>query len=275
MIDEKSELPVILQKEKTIILSGAFNPKFYYSTNRCWIHLNAKITRNALAKEISFNTKTPIIFHLDDQTSLSLFPSTEYYSTKSFLAAGVLIAPVIGVLLSSQTDDICYSISKEDVEILASKTVVGIRFNYSPQKFSIGEKDTSQIIVKYKEDFICNNDRNEIKHLSKCILNVDFLDSDSCFKCIQKVESQKSDDERILEKVNFGVALKEIRYLNIDEIQIGDIVKYTSLYGDIVYGIVIEKVKKTKPTIKFYSRPGKEVFEDVFYKKLTKITLLE
>lgn len=264
--DDVSKLPVLIQKEKAIAIEGLFNPNFYYSTNRCWIHLSAIIHRYDYSAVMSFNTKTPIIFHLHDQTSLTLYPITENGSIKYPRSTSVFV---------DNCQEVCYSISKEDVERLASKTVMGIKLYYSFD-YEANKEDSSHLIIKYKEGFLSVDNRKQIQHLSTCILNVNFLDTATCLKHVpKKVEIEISDDERILELICSGVAINEIHYKNADEIQIGDVVKYESLYGDIVYGIVSEKVKKTKPKIKYYSVPGSELFENVSYKKLTKLILVE
>ncbi|MEZ5196427.1 MAG: hypothetical protein R2764_08510 [Bacteroidales bacterium] len=260
-IDDLSGLPVLEQKGTIFSGISPTSVWFYYCTNRCWIHFNVLISWGSeLHEEVEFHTKTPIIFFFTDSTSFPLFPSIEYSSL-------------------SQTVNPTYSISKEEVEMIASKPLEKIRISYSPKNYGDVIEDSSKIIVKYKEVSIRGGRLEDIQNMSTCILGVDFLDSASCSEAGErinlKINPPKSNDEITLESIRKGAKINEVQYHNVDESQIGDIVKYKTIYGEYVYGIVTEKVGKNKVKIKSFPHPGTEFFIEEKIKQIVKIEIIE
>jgi hypothetical protein len=126
-VDEMSGLPVLSQKItwKSINKSGfALDVQCFYSTNRCWIHFNVSITKLLYSKGLRFNPETPLVFYFSDSSVLTLMPPKEYNAEIDYEG---------GISLSSEkTYSVCYSISKEEVEILASRSIDRIRIYYLP-----------------------------------------------------------------------------------------------------------------------------------------------
>ena len=79
----------------------------------------------------------------------------------------------------------------------------------------------------------------------------------------------KSVDELLIEKAIQSKNYKESRYQNNDAARIGDIVKYSSTYGDIIIGVILEKSERNKVRIKTYPKQGslfvaEEKIKDIF-----------
>jgi hypothetical protein len=264
-VGDISQLPVLETKWIEFSKGGGPVLSFKINTNLCIILFNISVKTNALAKERTFSCETPVVFFFDDSSIISLYPPPEYFQTNSFHH--------IGLLTSSRNYYVSYAISKEDLEKLATKTLVKVRMYYFPIKNGSEINKSIQPSLNYRDNFVSNAGKKHIKSLSNCMNKTQLLSQDSCFKIRQKLEQEKSDDERILEKVYSGVPQEETSYQNFDEIEIGDIVKCRPTYGDFFYGIVIEKFRKSMVKVKYYFSPGKEVFEDLYYKKLTRISI--
>jgi len=54
-------------------------------------------------------------------------------------------------------------------------------------------------------------------------------------------------------------------------VKVGDIVKFKSLYGDIIFGIVIERKENSKIIIKTYPTSGFKLIVEENWKNITKI----
>lgn len=219
---------------------------FSVSCNNGTIYFRLKLTLRWGA-ESDIEKDAELLFKLDNDSTITLYNLRYDKSEKNKGAKGILGADLHGTLTH-------YQISQEDIDKIKNNKIVQWRV-YTTDR--------------YVESKIREKKYTLIKHSLIMISDYNFSVSD------QEKNIEISDNERMLDEVSSGAALNEMLYKDIDEVQIGDVVKYTSPYGDIIYGIVIEKVKKNRPKIKYYSRPGSELFEEVPYKKLTKIILLE
>lgn len=269
IIDQISGLPVMVQKhQKTINKPGAMSVEFYYTTNRCWILLNLRIERLLLAREMTFNSKTPIVFIFKDSSELQLLPSNEYLLDASNNFGGLLTA--------TQYNYAIYDISKENVGILASKEIQRIRINYS-----LSNED-GEIVdsTRYNESRPSNYGKKNIQASSHCILGVDFLDPKVCLKHSLKSNSidtlAKLSKEQLLEKIQSGIInITLVPYQNFDEIQITDIVAFKTVNDDWVYGIVVEKNEKNLVKIKTYPISGSAMVVEVDFQKIYKTYLIK
>jgi len=105
---------------------------------------------------------------------------------------------------------------------------------------------------------------------------MNFFDPEICNsaqKRVIKPEIPKSEDELVLEKINSGVKITESGYQSIDQVKIGDIVKYTSTFGEPIFGIIIEKKGSSKLRIKSYAGAKTPVFAEESFKKVTKVEI--
>jgi len=127
IIDDISGLPIKVQKETQICKPGNNDIKFFYSTNRCWIHLNLLITRGGYSKEIEFHSKTPLIITLSDSSSITLFPLIV-----NTTGQGDIYLLGAGLLTSTQTDNVQYSISSEQLKLLTTKPIEKIKYHFTP-----------------------------------------------------------------------------------------------------------------------------------------------
>jgi hypothetical protein len=273
-VDEISGLPVVMQKAgKTINYPGFYNLQIFYRTNRCWIHLTIILSRGGMASQIAFNSKTPIVFYFSDSTNLSLLPSNDYNS----LGGGpAVFFGVLDAFTSEQWDKAFYSISKEQVKLLATKTVERVRICFTPSFIGEPIKDSNQIVVRFKESHPNHYGKKRIQSLSRCILDVNFLDPGKCVERQQSVAKRietKSEDQMILEKIESGSKYTESNYQNFEEVKTGDIVTYISLFGDRVYGFVTEKKGTGKIRIKSYAGANTPIFVDENFKKVIKIEI--
>jgi hypothetical protein len=267
--DQISELPVLVQKhQKTINKTGSLSVEFYYTTNRCWILLNLRIERWLLAREMTFNSKTPIVFTFNDSSELQLLPSKEYLLDAS--------SNFGGLFTSTQYNYAIYDISKENVGILASKEIQRIRINYS-----LSNED-GEIVdsAAYKENKPSNYGKKIIQFSSSCILGVDFLDPNICQKHSLKSNSldtiAKLSKEQLLEIIQSGkIDFTLVPNQNFDEIQIGDIVAFKTVNDDWIFGIVVEKNGKNLVKIKTYPISGTAMVVEMDFQKIFKTFLIK
>jgi hypothetical protein len=278
IIDEISGFPVLVQKnQKNINRPGSMSVEFYYTTNRCWILLNLRIERGAFAREMNFNSKTPIVIAFNDSSKLQLLPSSEYFSSGlSNVGSATLFYGFSGMIASTQTFHVFYDISKENVELLASKEIQKIRISY------LLSNDNGDILdsIRYKENTPSNYGRRHVQSSSRCILSVDFKDPNVCLK--QSLKSNgidtiaKLSKEQLLEKIQSGIIdITLTHYQNFDEIQIGDIVMFSTADSDVVYGIVVEKNEKSLVKIKTHPIPGSEMVVEEDFKNIHKTHLFK
>jgi hypothetical protein len=82
---------------------------------------------------------------------------------------------------------------------------------------------------------------------------------------------EKSYEEKLIDSFGFGAKIKESSYSTIDEIKIGDVVKFTSPYGDVIIGIVFELSTKNKISIITYPSPGTKLVVEQNWKNVTKL----
>lgn len=274
-VDKISGLPVVMQKAgKTITYPGSRNVQILYRTNRCWIHLTIIMSTGGYASQIAFNSKTPMIFYFSDSTNLSLIPSNDYNSSGGGGTAEIFRS--LGGLTSEESYMVFYSISKEQVILLASKTVERVRISFTPSFIGESIKDSNQIVVRFKENRLTHYGKEGIQLLSRCILDVNFLDPGKCVESQQSVAKSieiKSEDQMILEKIESGSKFTESNYQYFEEVKIGDIVAYISLFGDRVYGIVTEKKGTVRIKIKSYAGTNTPIFTDENFKKVIKIEI--
>ncbi len=275
-IDPILNLPVKVQKGIQICKPGNSDIEFFFSTNRCWVHLNLSITRGGLSKEIDFHTRTPLIITFEDLSTITLFPASEYSSGGRFdMSIDIGLA---AILTSTQTDNVIYSVSESQLNQLESKPVDKIKYLYSRRNLGAPVADSNAIKVESKEIDINRNAREKIPLLSGCIKSEVNINSDECNKRYREEKMKresKSAEELLLEKVQQGKNIKEYEINTIGDLNEGDVVKYKTEYGDFVYGIIIEKITKSKVRIKSYisHRSTQEVVENI--KNLIKVRLEE
>jgi len=162
-IDTLSGLPVLVQREGREI-NELESPDLwlFYSTNRCWIHLNVLYAKNFFFLKSDSNTLIPIVFYFTDSTTLSLRPIHGDYST--------ILNPTIRNLMiwgdwnpggtGQPSNMVICKISKENIEAFTTKKIEKIKFLKDSRLSIYGQK--------------------RIMTISKCILEAGFLDSCEC-----------------------------------------------------------------------------------------------
>jgi hypothetical protein len=83
--------------------------------------------------------------------------------------------------------------------------------------------------------------------------------------------SQKSKEEQIIDSVKMKQNQIQIKYTSIQNVQIGDVVLYSSSNNQEVYGIVFEIGLNNRIKIKTYTNTGKELIIEDKYTWFTKI----
>ena len=165
-IDTLSGLPVLVQREgREINELGSKDLWLFYSTNRCWIHFNVLYSKDLFSIFSKSDTQIPIVFYFSDSTTLSFLPIYGYRST--------VLNPTIRNLMiwgdwnseeSGQSSNmLIYKISKEDIIAFTTKKIEKLKLLKESRLSIYGQK--------------------RIMTISKCILEVGFLDP--C-KCVQK-----------------------------------------------------------------------------------------
>ncbi len=82
---------------------------------------------------------------------------------------------------------------------------------------------------------------------------------------------EKSYEEKLIDSFGTGAKIKESSYSTSDETKIGDVVRFKSLYGDVITGIVYELSSKNKISIITYPTPGTKLIVEQNWKNVTKL----
>lgn len=82
----------------------------------------------------------------------------------------------------------------------------------------------------------------------------------------------KTPEEELIEKVLKENNYLETDYLNYEEVMIGDVVKFISNYGEILYGVVKDKTGKNMIAFVSFPTAGQMIINTVKYKNVKHIS---
>lgn len=99
------------------------------------------------------------------------------------------------------------------------------------------------------------------------------LNTTGMMNCGSRINGQslKSKEEQIIDSVKMKQNPIQIKYTSIQNVQIGDVVLYSSSNNQDVYGIVFEIGLNNKIKIKTYTNTGKELIIEDKYTWFTKL----
>lgn len=117
-------------------------------------------------------------------------------------------------------------------------------------------------IIQFGEDLGNENSstiKNQENNENKIVLNE------------KNTENVLSDDENAIKRLNEAKNLKEINYSSISDVNIGDFVKFTSIYNEIIYAKIVRKINNRRVKIQLFPSPGTIIYEEMNISKLTKV----
>ncbi len=266
-IDPLTELSLHVQKPINIQRPGSLYVKAFFSTNHCWIHLNLMIFRLGYARELEFNPQTSLEVYLSDHTEITLYPSADYDA----ISTPEAIRSIHPSLESSERVDLIrYEISPEQVEILSKASIEWLKINFQPYHYGADTSSTKMPADLFKKCVLSESGRSGVRELASCILKVNQLPTGECDKIQQRKRDEKAlllaDEQKISELLN--VPFLKIKPDNTEDLKVGDIVQYSTPFGDQITGIVTEKHGKSKVKIKHYPTPGNCIFSEELWKSL-------
>lgn len=138
-----------------------------------------------------------------------------------------------------------------------------ITYIFTPIYYSKTVIMTADII----EFFSDNNDNLSEKHNSVTKNNENILSKENN----SVVDESLSSEEKAIQKIISSSTYVEFKYNNNDEVNIGDYIKFTTQYGDKIYGIIAEKTNTKKVKIKYYSPSHSILYLETNWKDIVKI----
>jgi len=155
------------------------------------------------------------------------------------------------------------------------------------QKYQLSENQAiANITLDSKHTFIFY----PLLYTKKIIISADVIQFGTDIKAVNEIINQNyndikkdlssnkggmniiiSEDEQTINKLSITKDLKESTYMNMEDVKVGDFVKFASIYHDIIYGKIIDKSSNRIVMIKHFPSPGTVVTEEVNFKALTKV----
>lgn len=117
-------------------------------------------------------------------------------------------------------------------------------------------------VIQFGEDLVnenINTNKKQENFENKNVLNE------------KKTENSLTDDEKIIKRLSETANLKEIIYSSINDVNVGDFVKFTSIYNEIIFAKIVSKVSNRIVKIELFPTPGTRITEEINFSKLKKV----